>query len=428
MAKSLFRERCEEAFVVPKPDTDRGTLILLQGVVCFAGYLHRVEMIDAGLLRDWRERLLQSGLAPSVELVLRLLLAQGSTVAAGDTVLDRLAPLMATVKDQSVIDLYNSVLEVNHSALPPQEQSDRELQRPELQRSPSVDKELDGKYGTLFKRSSSIPVELAQLADEAEEETMNSIVNQYFFKPDREEFTENVQKLGYTANDARTVADLVRAIVSQKEENQMVIARLPGELCQDGFFGEEHLFEGVKTIANEWKDSTAVGRKLAGVYAQLVNFEIAKLEQFEELFGEMRGIWHGVVPQLFASLDQLKGSSWLDDLLEIDFWRELRFVQGAGIAEKLAILKEWDVLSFLPAHEVAARFAASWDAGALKDEAVEAREVAPLVFELLVGLPEPQLATVAATLKGWFRSPGVAVGDLAARHGEGGQRVASLVQ
>jgi hypothetical protein len=377
---------------------------------------------------DWAVALLDSGIPASIGLILHLLIAGGNSLLDGSNLLKLLADRLENLNDANLSKLYDRLIEILQ--VPQAEHIDRELQQPELKRSPSMDKKLGDKYGTLFKRSSSIPLELATiLEDDDAAETINSIVTQYFYKTDLAEFVAGLDKLGYIRNDLRTTTDLLRAVVTQKVENQMVVAQLVLHLLRDGFCADDQIRAAIQAVAAEFREDPTIGRNLVRIYAHLVNEEAAGFEQFEELFGEMRPIWSAIVGPFFMLMDKLKGD-WIDDLMETPFWKDLAFLDVTEVAEKLAKLKEWGIISYLPQYEIAAKFAEQFDVHVLdqEDVPIDARDIAPIVFELLVRAKEAQLRAVAPAIKRWFAHSLDLVPGLAEKFGEDGRRVADALR
>ena len=433
--KGLFRERCDEAFVVPKADTDKGTLILLRGVVIFAGHLLRQQMLDVRVLTDWENRLMQSGTVSSLGLALNLFLASGAVVAKNhQNVVDRLSEKVKAAKEAELEEPFKALQDMMHEGVETKEQNEKELMSPEMKKSPSVDKELGGKYGSLFKKSSSIPVDLSQLAGaDDEEESMSSLVKQYFFNPEILEFLEGLERLNYKKGDGRVALDLLRAIVEQSSQNIMVVWQLIGELWRNGFYSEDELKDSLKTVATEAAGDQEKGRKLALIYAQLVNTELLTLDDFEELFAPLRSVWKVVIHTLFIQMDQLRGE-WIDDILDSEFWRNAQFLGVDSMPEKLARLQEWELLSFLPQYEIAAQFLDSAKTGTLnidftsQDDLIDRHELAPIIFEVIASFDDNLMNKAASQLKSWFQPCSPGIPEMASRCGAKGAALAALLK
>lgn len=435
--KDLFRERCEEAFLVPKADTDRGTLILLRGVVIFAGHLLRDKMLHIDLLTNWANKLLQSGTNSALELVIDLFLAAGVQIARDNkAVIDRISEKMKDNHDPELAEPYKHLMEMVTEPVAPVSQSERELNSPQMKRSPSlVDKELSGKYSSLFKKSSSIPVELSNLAgDDDEEESMNTLVNQFFYQAELQEFLDGLERLSYKKGDGKIAIDLLRAILKQPPGNVMVVWLLVLELWRNRFYDDDALRQAIKTISHECAGDEETGEKMTLVYAQLLTNDVLTFDDFPVLFGDLMGVWRVMVRKLFVQLDQLRGE-WLEDILESDFWRNLEFLGVNGIAEKLQKLAEWDLLTFLPQYELASAFLESVEKGdmsfditAHEDIGLDNQEIAPVIFEAITTLDDDKMKAVAEKLKGWFKSNSSLIPDVAAKCGPKGAALAALLQ
>ena len=432
---ALFRERCDEAFVVPKADTDKGTLILLRGVVVFAGYLLRDGILDVQLLHVWTNMLMQSGSVHSLTLAVHMLRAIGTVAAQKHKpIIDRLAEKVKGAHDKELDELFASLVKELEGPSDETEQISRELKSPEMRKSPSVDRELGGKYGSLFKKSSSIPMELSQLAgDDEEEESLATLVNQYFYHPEFPEFMEGLERIGRKRGDGKMALDLLNVIMEQPEENIMVVWQLLAELWRSGFYGDDELKAALMKVAEESSGDERKGHKLALVYAQLVNAEIISLDDFEEVFAPLRSVWKTVVHTLFVQMDQLNGGC-LDDILDNELWRNVQFLGVDTMPEKLARLQEWDLLSFLPQYDAAYAFWSSAKTGKLntdfttQDDIIDRHELAPIIFEVMVSFDDDLMARAASELKSWFQPCSPGIPDVASRCGEKGAALAALLK
>jgi hypothetical protein len=426
--RALFLERCEESFFIPRPDTDRNTVTLLRGIATFAGHLVRASIVPPRLLVDWSRRLLESGLETSVDLLVTLLLAGPGDDSLG--IIERLAERMKTVTDKTIIDKYLAFLEVIHSDVPVAERDERELQSEQLKHSPSIDRDLDGDYAGLFKRSSSIPVELDRVADDADEEpSMAAIVRRYFFDPQKDvaEFTADIQKLKYTPMEIRTSVDLINAIMEQPSGNHGVLFRLVVDLMGT-LFDEAQIAEAVRVIAADADDEKA--RNLAGFFANLVNAEFAGVEQFEGLFP---GRWQVVVPAFLRELEQLKGNA-VEELFELEFWKNATFLGVQPVGEKIARLKECDIISYFPHFDVVDRVTEAIANGqgdvdhVFKTVEHDENASSSLLFEMLTTMDGQKAKSASRQLKQWFRRHKQLVPDLVRSFGDAGTRVAVLLQ
>jgi hypothetical protein len=426
--RALFLERCEESFFIPKPDTDRNTVTLLRGIATFAGHLVRASIVPSKLLVDWSRRLLESGLETSIDLLITLLLASPADGTPG--IADRLAERMKTITNRQVIDKYVAFLDLIHSDVPAAERDERELQNEQLKHSPSIDRDLDGDYAGLFKRSSSIPVELDQMADDGHEApSMAAIVRRYFFDPQKDvaEFTADIQKLKYAPMQLRTSVDLINAILEQPSANQGVLFRLIVDLMGT-MFDEAQIAESVRVIAADADPKKS--RKLAGLFANLVNAELAGAEQFEALFP---GRWQVAVPAFLRELEQLKGNA-VEELFELEFWRSAPFLGVDAVTDKIAKLKEWDIISYFPHFDVVDRVAEAvanghGDVGhVFKTVEHDENASTSLLFEMLTTMDSQKGKSAALQLKQWFRRHNQLVPDLARRFGDAGARAAALIQ
>jgi hypothetical protein len=216
-------------------------------------------------------------------------------------------------------------------------------------------------------------------------------------------------------------------------DKQVVAAPCVVDLLRTGYYGEAEVYAGLKSVAAESVSEGAKARKLVRIFAQLTAHEIASFDQFEELFEPLRAEWRGIVPEFLEQLDQLRGE-WIDDILESEFWRNAKFLGVESIFDKIAKLKEWEMVGFLPQYEVACLFADSAQAGKMdpdllfrEDLGIDRKEIAPLIFEILAGLSEIPPAAVPP-LKRWFAKHQEIVRELAGRFGENGARVAALLQ
>lgn len=431
--RELYLERCNESFVIPKDENDKGLIILQRGIVIFAGHLLRDGMLQPTLLTQWAKLLLQDGSVTSLKMLLDLFLAGGQPlIQANQAIVDQLDKSVKKSTDKDLLSSYATLLEIVKGDVSPTDQTKRELKDPEMARSPSMDRSLDNQYGSLFKRSDSVPQSLSNLGHD-DDAPLHNIINQYLINSDLQEFIKAFEGLSYKKGDLSTSMDLIRAIIDQPEDNQMVVAELVHLLHHQGFYDETLLKDGFKAIAGETPKDTKRGDGLAHLYALLLNEELVSFDDFENLFDEMRPIWNHVIPRFFIEVDQLKGD-WIDEMLESEFWAKLKFLGVEGIENKFTKLNEWDIIQNFPHYDVAYTF---YDKAKGRNDAsnyitdcdpsVDKNELGKVVFEVLTILPENSQKANAQKLKRFFNQFKVAQ-ELAPQFGEKGAQVLALLK
>jgi hypothetical protein len=335
--------------------------------------------------------------------------------------------------DESLIAAHASLAKLVGVPIPAAEQNERELQEEGLRQSPSIDRELSAQYGTLFKRSTSIPLELAEMGEVPAGETVAAGVSQYAFTQDLQALLTELKRLGYREGDVQVAVDLLKAVVEMPADRQMVAAPCVLDVLRAGYYGEDEVRAAVRTVAAECTAEPTKARKLVRVFAQLVAGEVASFDHFEELFEPLKNGWGGIIPEFLEQLDQIRGE-WIDDIMESEFWRNAKFLGVESIFEKLDKLKEWEMVGFLPQYEIASLFADRARGGKLdpdllfrEDLGIDEKEIAPLIFEILTAVSEIPSGAVPG-LKRWFQGHKKIIPHLAERFGEPGNRVAALLQ
>jgi hypothetical protein len=386
------------------------------------------------LLSKWSTGLLQSGTSTSLELLIQFLIAGGAELAATTPgILERLQIQVEATADPTLIQSHRSLTELVGGGIPSAEQNEKELQDEGLKQSPSIDRELSAQYGTLFKRSSSVPLELSEMGDVNDGQTVAAAVSQYSYSQDLHELLNELKRLGYREGDTQAAIDLLRAVVEMPVDRQMVASPVVLDVFRAGFYNEEEVRAAVRAVAAECGAEPAKARKLVRIFAKLVAEEVAAFDHFEELFASLKPIWGGIIPEFLEQLDQIRGE-WIDDIMESEFWRNAKFLGVESIFEKLEKLKEWEIVGFLPKYEIVSLFADSSREGKMdpdllfqEDLGVDQKEIAPLIFEILTGIGEIP-SGAAPALKRWFQKHKDIVGQLAERFGEAGARIASILQ
>ena len=381
--RSLFRERCTESFVVPKPDTDRSTMILLYGIVTFAGHMIRDEVVKPDLLTDWSNQLLKANTSVSLRLLIDLLLAGGIAIFKGqDQIINELTEKMKAVTDKSVQDHFAKLTELIKLSEPVQNTIKKELSDAAIAHSPSMDTSLDGEYKKLFKKSESIPASLQDLAEglDEDEDTIEGAVSTYFLSTSSTNFITTIESLGYKANSVETAIALLKAIIAQPEQNHVVVTQLAVELIKKSFYDADTLKNAMKTICKESPEDDKIGCAFARIFAILVNDEYATFDEFESMFADMKGIWKYVVPKFLFEIEDMKGEI-NDELTESEFWHTLKFVDEPDTADKLTVLDLWQITNFFPEYEAISKI----------DKIKSGAEIAKAVNELLQTITDKDL-------------------------------------
>ena len=441
--RELFLERCKESFYIPKEETDKGTMVLLQGIVTFAGNLLRDGMLPHQLLYEWTKNLMKSGTKNSLMMLINLLNEAGTGIMnLCPDILEELKEKMKSATDKELLDCYARLNDTIQSAIPPAEQIDRELHNPEMKHSPSMDHTLDGKYTTLFKRSSSIPLELDALADEENDENeIASVVTNYLYNSNLSEAVDKLGQLGYNKNELRTAVDLLRAVVEQPANRLLVISELVVDLLYQDFYSVELLKQAFQDVAKEHPDDVECGKKLVLIFAQLLSKEVVTFDDFEPLFENMKGIWTSIIPSFFQETDKLLGVFAIDEMKENDFWRQAKFIESNDIAEILTKMHEMDILDFYPQYKVAYNFreqvlakndekasnAVLSSAHIDEHPSEDKKELVALLFEVLLSFNDQTMEYWAGKLKKpYFEPMKPLLEELSTKFGERGHKLLSL--
>jgi len=404
--RSLFVERCCESFLVPKPDTNKGTLILLRGIVTFVGNLIRDGVIKISLLDEWMNLLLASDYSQSIRLLIELLNGGGiSLIQHIDSKFESLNQKMKVINEEDIQVVYNKLIEVRNSAIPEPQQIDDQINKPEMHQSPSIDRELDGQYGKLFKKSTSVPQNLAELADSDDQEGLSHALYSFFIGNRIEEFLDSIQSLGYGKDAENTAHDLINSICQQSEDKLPIVSKLVIELYQKGFYTIEQLKLAFQVVSKDASKPTILSR----LFAFVVSSEIFSFDDFEPLFKDMKANWNVAIPAFLIEMDKIKGSIF-EDINDSDFWKNQRFTQSTAFAERVSVLKQWDILGFYPEYDIVSQFAETSqtpkEATNFVLSSLEAVQdsglLASLLFQQLLLFPEPLANDYLHSFSGFF--------------------------
>ncbi|EAX90426.1 hypothetical protein TVAG_221460 [Trichomonas vaginalis G3] len=408
--RNMFLERCNESFVVPKEDTDKSTMILLYGIVTFAGHMIRDEVVKSELLGQWSSSLLKSGINVCLRLLIDLLLAGGaSVIKEQETIIKQLDEKMKGVTDQSLKDSYAKLLDLVKVTESAKVTMQKELKDPNMKHSPSVDTSLNGEYKKLFKRSDSIPVDLDYFQDDMEEkDNIDGAVETFFLSTNIANFITMFNELGFK-NDLESAKELLRAIGRQTEANQLVVAELAASLIQKNYFEQEMIKSAMTELAAEGKDDEKMGVCLAHIFALLVKEQFVSFDDFVQIFHEMSNIYKVVIPRFLFSISEIRGDI-ATDIAESEFWSQLKFVEDAeDNLDRADILNLWEVTEFFPQYDAFERIAKAKNgeeaAKIVQDFAEKVPDVNQyihLVIEGLTQLPPQEGKNAAAKLKGYF--------------------------
>lgn len=425
--RNMFLERCNESFVVPKEDTDKSTMILLYGIVTFAGHMIRDEVVKSDLLGQWSSQLLKSGIPVCLRLLIDLLLAGGAAIIKGhENILKQLEEKMNSISDVNIRDPYKKLLDLVKVTEPPKVTMQKELKEPSMKQSPSIDTSLDGEYKKLFKRSDSIPVDLEYFQDEADEDQDNidGAVMTFFLSTNVDNFITLFQDLGYN-NSIDSAKELLLALSRQNEANQLVVAELAVELIKQKFFEADTIKAAMREVATENKEDEKVGICIAHIFALLVNEQFASFDDFAPIFHEMDSIYKAVIPRFLFSISEMRGDI-ANDMAESEFWSQLKFIEDAeDNLDRVEILNLWEVIEFYPqfdAYERVAKAKSADDAAkAISEFAEKVSDVAQyvnLAIEALTHLPADQGKAAVAKAKAFFNKNKNAVDQAVKAHGD----------
>lgn len=408
--RNMFLERCNESFVVPKEDTDKSTMILLYGIVTFAGHMIRDEVVKSELLGQWSSSLLKSGINVCLRLLIDLLLAGGaSVIKEQETIIKQLDEKMKGVTDQSLKDSYAKLLDLVKVTESAKVTMQKELKDPNMKHSPSVDTSLNGEYKKLFKRSDSIPVDLDYFQDDMEEkDNIDGAVETFFLSTNIANFITMFNELGFK-NDLESAKELLRAIGRQTEANQLVVAELAASLIQKNYFEQEMIKSAMTELAAEGKDDEKMGVCLAHIFALLVKEQFVSFDDFVQIFHEMSNIYKVVIPRFLFSISEIRGDI-ATDIAESEFWSQLKFVEDAeDNLDRADILNLWEVTEFFPQYDAFERIAKAKNGEEAAKIVQDFAEKVPdmnqyihLVIEGLTQLPPQEGKNAAAKLKGYF--------------------------
>jgi hypothetical protein len=288
-----------------------------------------------------------------------------------------------------------------------------ELQQPHMTHSPSFDKDLNQKYPSMFKKSTSVPLDLSAMADDDAD-----LLTQYFFHPDAQKFIDKYRG---------TFCELLRDICDQPDDRQSLVSQLVLEWARLKRLQSSEIRSNMRELCEKFVDNLNGGKKLVKIYAQLTNEEAVTYDDFEFIFEPVFGFYREIIPTLFASLNELSGD-WSNDLIESEFWREIRFVEGKNIVERIDRMDEWKVLQYFPQFEVAHEFACKLKRNIVSVENVlEENGMQVLMFEVLSCFEESKVVLVVDRLRSWFSPIMESVRELGSRFGSGGELVSKLL-
>ena len=428
--KSLFRERCTESFVVPKAETDKSTVMLLLGIVQFAGHMIRDEVVKPDLLTEWSKQLLAANTTVSLRLLIDLLLAGGIAIFKGhEAMLQELADKMKDVKDEQLIEHYSKLTDLIKLSEPVSKTITKELSDAAIAHSPSMDTSLDGEYKKLFKKSESIPASLQDLAEglDEDEDTIEGAVSTYFLSTNAYNFITTIESLGYKAQSIETAIELLKAIISQPEQNHIVVTQLAVELIKKKFYDAQILKDAMKSISKENPEDEKIGDVFARIFAILVHDEYATFDEFETMFDDMKNIWKYIVPKFLFEIENMKGEI-SDDLNDSDFWHSIKFIDEPDTADKVTVLGLWNIINFFPEYEAISKLE-DQKSGAeiakicngLLETITDKPLFIHLLLEFLIEIPEAEGKIAISGLKQFLDKNKQATNEEAAKLGEKAQ-------
>ena len=354
--KNLFLERCKESFVVPKADTDKGTVNLLLGIVTIAGNMIRHEVVKADLLEEWSKELLAANSNVALRLLIDFLSAVDEEVKGHEAIVKEIGERMKNVNDEQLNEKYNRIVCFIKAEEPDVDLIQKELHNPIMTHSPSMDTSLDGQYRKLFKKSESIPASLADLAEgiDEDDETIDGAVSTYFLSTNASNFVTTIEGLGLQKGTVEAAIELLKAIIRQPEANQLVVTQLAAELINQGFYDLEVLKNAIKSIEHESPEDEKACDVFARIFAILVNDKLLTFDDFDDLFKEMEANWKYIVPKFLFEIENLKGEI-NEDIEESEYWSTLKFTNGVDTPDKVTILGLWNILNMFPEYEAFAK-------------------------------------------------------------------------
>jgi hypothetical protein len=301
----------------------------------------------------------------------------------------------------------------------------KELHNPIMTHSPSIDTSLDGQYKKLFKKSESIPASLADLAEgiDEDDDTIDGAVSTYFLSTNASNFVTTIESLGYKKGTIEAAIDLLKAIIRQPDQNQLVVTQLAEELINQGFYDLEILKNAIKTIEHESPEDEKAGDVFARIFAILVNDKLVSFDDFEDLFKEMIPIWKYVVPKFLFEIENLKGEI-SSDIEESEFWSTLKFTGADDTADKVTILSLWGIINFFPEYEAFEKLeepktGAEFVKVALQIlESIKEKSFYKLLLEAVLELPEAEQGNAINGLKQVINKNKAAFNEAAAQVGD----------
>lgn len=350
LMRTMFKERVDEAFVAPGPDTDRGTVILMKGVLVFAAHLYADHILNDQQMTKIIGELSRKGTEESASLLVDFFAIRTETIEGKFK--NEFAALRTQIANYpSLTERFSKI----DTAVPPPTKEVRFMPNdPSISHSPSFEPELDAAYPRLFKRSDSIPMELSALADDAED-SLQTVTQNYLHSADITEVISLLEQMDYKREDQKTANDLVKAITEETEENQIVVSKLSVDALKAGLFTTAQLKAAIKTLTHNNPADEAICSSLVRIHALMISDGYANFDEFEWLFSDCQQVWPVIIPRFLSEAESLRGTL-IEDIQTSTFWKSLAFLPKMSFNEQLATLNTWDIIGFFPHLEAILQF------------------------------------------------------------------------
>lgn len=430
--QELFEKKCLESFYLPNETIDKWRLSLLHGVAIFTGNLARDYLIPRSIFTEWTQKLLQDGSVKSLGLLISLISAGGSSLIQDNKLLDKLSSKVSDSNSSDLIETYNSFIQTFENEKSDEEQFSRHMKLLKLKQYPNDDNSCEEQNISLFTRSDSVPLKLSYMASKM---TMDEIVFKYIENPSISEFTKLLDDNNFSKNSSRTATELLRSIVKQSDDKIADLLNMFCDITMYQYFNENQIKVAISNVSSENEKDIKVGKSLILVYCHLITEEMISFDDFESLFAPMKAIWAELIPFFFCEIDNQLGS-WIEEMIEFDFWRDLKFINSDSAIKQMEILSEWNIIDIFPEYDIAYNYylklkCNNKSAGLIFDDidmTIDNHKLIEILFEILLSLNESQMKAQGIRLKKYFNSFASEIPKILTKFGERGTKLIPLLQ
>ena len=414
----LLEEKCIESFDVPNVD-NKWYVNRLHGVATFIGNLVRDNLLNYSLFEQFVNSLLQESSPVSISLLITMISSGGKSLIKSNSIISDISDKVNSFNDKNLLESFNSMLETTHSSLYP------------ISKLCKDDNKMNQSYLSLLTRSDSVPGRLSSFVGKIQ---MDELVYQYINNPSSSEFAKLLKDNNYSKNSVRTATDLVRAAALQSENSRATVAGLISDMIMYRFFNEDQGKIALYNIAYENNNDENIGKSLVYIFAVLLTDEIFTFDDFESIFSSMNKIYSSIIPYFFCIIDDMLGS-WVDDMMESEFWCELKFINSKNVIEQLEILNAWHILDVFPEYDLAFSFYnqtkkvnGSYEFLLNSNEmSIDHAKLLKLVLEILISMDNSKAVKIIRQIENWLNFFSAEVLKSVKRYSEKGERLSKSI-